>query len=58
LKAAIYLLEELDFIHTKGRLAVKFKCDKPTESGEDFIIKNGRNIVLALHRDVVPLNIF
>ncbi len=58
LKSAIHLLEELDFIHSKGRLAVKFKCNKPANSNEDFIIKNGRNIVLALHREVVPLNIF
>ncbi len=58
LHSAIYLLEELDFIYTKGRLAVKFECNKPINNGNKFIIKNGKNIVLALHREVVPLNIF
>ncbi|MEA1986799.1 MAG: endonuclease MutS2 [Candidatus Marinimicrobia bacterium] len=56
-KSAIILLEEMDFIHAKGRLAIKFECNKPVKNENDFRIKNGRNLVLALHRKVVPLNI-
>lgn len=54
---AVYLLEELDFLHTKGKLASDYRCEMPEEAGKTLFIKNGKNLELAFQRDVVPLNL-
>jgi len=54
-QALTTMLEDLDFIHAAGRIAVRYVCDKPSEETDVFRIVNGRNLELAVQRDVVPL---
>jgi DNA mismatch repair protein MutS2 len=54
-QVATNMLEDLDFIHAAGKIAVRYACDKPSEETDTFRIVNGRNLELAVQRDVVPL---
>ncbi|HDR05680.1 MAG TPA: hypothetical protein ENN84_10620 [Candidatus Marinimicrobia bacterium] len=54
---AVFLLEELDFLHAKGLLAVAYSCDMPEPFQGEIRIRNGRNLELEMQRKVVPLNL-
>jgi DNA mismatch repair protein MutS2 len=57
LASAIAILEDLDLIRAKGRLAADYRCDKP-DSTEDLLhISNGRNLELHFSREPVPLDL-
>lgn len=55
LKVMTVMQEDLDFIHAAGRIAVRYVCEKPAGDPGIFRIINGRNLELAVQRDVVPL---
>ncbi|MDD5709278.1 MAG: endonuclease MutS2 [Candidatus Marinimicrobia bacterium] len=58
LAAAISLLEDLDLIRAKARLAVDFHCEKPGKDEDSLRIRNGRNLELCFSkREPVPLNL-
>ncbi|MBW6457542.1 MAG: Smr/MutS family protein, partial [FCB group bacterium] len=53
----IVLLEELDLIRAKGRLAAEYRCDKPDGDEDHLHIRNGRNLELHFSREPVPLDL-
>lgn len=55
IQSTVDLIESLDFIHAAGRISVRYVCDKPTGDSDAFRIVNGRNLELAVQRNVVPL---
>lgn len=58
LAAACAMLEDLDLIRAKARLAVDFYCEKPGEDAGSLRIRNGRNLELCFSkREPVPLNL-
>ena len=58
LGAAAGMLEELDLIQAKARLAVDFRCEKPENGNGTLRIRNGRNLELCFsRREPVPLNL-
>ncbi len=51
----VNMIESVDYIHAAGRISVRYLCDKPTGDRDAFRIVNGRNLELAIQRNVVPL---